>query len=379
MRIVKDTLALSLLALCAFSFAAGNGGGKGQSESERARKLLLKTLERGRPQNVVAIILQRSPGWSDVMQRIQVQISKDGKMRQTVIYPLSMEGVETIDDGRQSATYLPDDKLTLIQESPRLMPNDTLTRMNLTTRNYGLSLAGTSVVAGKTATIVVATPHNRDMETRRYYIDADTGFLLQLETIGKSKEPKLAFKAQVVSYPSSIPSQTFSIDQAKSGKTLVFRRRSGIYDGNKDAQNLGFEPVFPDALPYGFSVQDAQINDNVQWRSVAVRITDGLIKGTVYQWPASSKNVKVREMPGTTMGESGGMKLVVAADVPESVRRRILEAFSDAARRGGNDGSQAFAGFIQSLELSLRQISLTHIELPAGILLITVSNSINEI
>lgn len=330
----KTKLALGLLALTAGAIACA-AGGWGQGDAEKARLLLLKTLERNFSQNVMAIISQRGPSEAETWQRIEVQINRDGKMRQTVLAPLTMEGVMTIDDGRQSATFLPDEGLILVQESSRLLPNDTATRINLTVRNYSLSLSGTSKVAGQAAAVVTATPRNKAMEKRRYYIDSETGFLLQLETIDRAGMPKIAFRTQQVSYPAKINSAAFKIDlERKDGQKIVYRRRTGLFDGvPKATPSIGFEPVLPKELPFGFQMQDAQINDSGNYRSIAVRITDGLVKGTVYQYSTSvAKNLKA--MPGTTIGDAAGVRFFIAADIPEPARERILESFIDASRKG---------------------------------------------
>ncbi|HJP83948.1 MAG TPA: sigma-E factor regulatory protein RseB domain-containing protein [Fimbriimonadaceae bacterium] len=332
---INPALTILVFGIAATLCAAG---GTYQSESEKARQLLLKTLDRNFSHNVIALISQRSPEDHESFQRIQVQISRDGKMRQTVIYPLSMQGVETIDDGKQSATFLPDEKVTLVQESPRLLPNDTNARINLTVRNYTLKLGGSSQIAGQTATIVVAAPRSRELETRRYHIDERTGFLLQLETVSAGSNPKLAFRALQVTYPARINPATFEINlDERDGQKVIYRRRSGLYDaGPKGTPSIGFEPVLPRDLPFGFDLQDAQINDTGKYRSVAVRITDGLIKGTVYQY-SQANAARMKASIGTTIGDGSGIRFVVAADVPESVRKKILVAFIEAARRSNWD------------------------------------------
>ncbi len=314
--------------------SCANGGGRGtQTEAERARQLILRTLDKTYSNNVSAVIIQRTAENHGTFQNVQVQISKDGKVRQCVIYPLSMQGVETIDDGKQSATFLPDENLVLVQESPRLLPNDIMTRINLTVRNYGLRLGGTSNIAGQRATIVIATPLAKDLEGRRYHIDERTGFLLQLETLDASGVARLAFKAQQVTYPANISAQTFAIDlTARAGKKIVYRRRSALFGGEKGAPDVGFEPALPQSLPYGFEVQDAQVNDTGNFRSVAVRFTDGLVKGTVYQYSLATA-AKMKAMVGTTVGDGAGIRFVVAADVPEAVRKKILAKFIDQAKR----------------------------------------------
>jgi outer membrane lipoprotein-sorting protein len=331
----RNRFALAVLLVGAAALAcAGGGGGKGrQSDPERARQLLLKTLERTFSHNVIALITQRSPENHGNTQRIQVQISRDGKMRQTVIYPLSMQGVETIDDGKNIATFFPDEKLVIVQSSPKLQPADTAARINLTIRNYSLHLGGSTNIAGHIATVVVATPRSRELETRRYHIDERTGFLLKLETIDKSGVIRPAFYAQQVIYPSKINASTFAIDlEARSDRKIIYNRPTSLTQAVKAPPKLNFEPVVPQALPYGFDVQDVQINENENFGSAAVRISDGLVKATVYQYSVSDAK-KMKQMPGTTIDEGSGIKFVVAADVPESVRRRILAAFMEAAKR----------------------------------------------
>jgi outer membrane lipoprotein-sorting protein len=328
-------LTFLLLGMAACACAAGHG--KDQSEAERARQLILKTLQRTFSQNVIAIIKQRAPENHGSVQRIHVQISSDGKMRQTVIYPLSSQGMETIDDGKLNSTYLPDEKLMLIQESPQLLPNDTLTRINLTVRNYGLALGGTSNIAGLKASIVIATPRHKSLETRRYYIDDRTGFLLQLETVDNTGVVKQAFKAEKVIYPSRISPSTFEIDtEGTDGRKIVYRRRVGLFNGQKGTPSLGFEPCLPSELPFGFDVQDAQINDSGKYQSVAVRITDGLVKGTIYQYSLATAK-RMRVMAGTSVEEGAGIQFVIYADVPEAVRKRILAAFVEAAKKAASD------------------------------------------
>jgi len=357
---------ITLSAAClAFATTANANGAKRQPDDNKARLLLQKTLERTYPQNVVALILQRSPDNASVMQRIQVQISRDGKIRQTVIYPLSMEGVETIDDGNKTSTYLPDRNLLLVQDSPHQLPNDAKSRMQLTIHNYELKLGGTSSVAGRTASIVIAIPKAHEMDTRRYYIDDQTGFLLQLETVDQSGQTRFGFRAQAVNYPASISPTVFQISNApKNCEVVPFKRPKSIMNAQKQGIDVGFEPIQPTNLPFGFTIQDIQVNGSKQWRSVAVRITDGLVKGTVYQWLEAGAGVDAAAMPGTNADVCEGIRIVVAADVSASVRKRILQVFADAARRAKAETPGLFNPAL-FLELSLRQISLSLSDLPS--------------
>lgn len=358
MRSAKPILTL---ALAATGLLAVAGGAHRQSD-ERACALLLKTLVRTYPQNVIALILQRSPENGGVMMRIQVQINREGKMRQTVLSPLSMEGVETIDDNSRSATYQPDRNLLVIQESRKGITDDAQSRLTHARKNYDIKLGGRSEIAGRAATLVTATPHSNEMESRRFYIDDKTGFLLQLETVDPIGRLTVGFRTQAVNYPASLPSAVFDIGSLpKNAQVMSFQRPQTILAGGKDVIALGFQPITPERLPYGFYIQDIQISKNPQSRSVAVRITDGLVKATVYQWDDSSK-IDI-DTPGASVNYDGEIKLAVVADVPERVRQKILRAFMDSAIRG-NVELPIFSGLAKGLELSLRQISLSLKELP---------------
>ncbi len=357
----RTSFLLTALVVGAAATACANGGKRGHSDSSQARELLMKILDRNYRNNIIAIISQRSPDGRGSYQRIQVQISKDGKVRQTVIYPLSLQGVEKVDDGRQSAVFLPDEKLVLVEESPRTLPDDSQTRINLTVRNYGLSVVGNTTIAGQRAAIVVAKPRHAGLESRRYHIDEKTGFILKLETLDAKGTPKLAFQVQQVTYPTNISSSVFSIGLDKKEEySVISQRRTGFLDGGgKGYVPIGFSPVFPAELPYGFDIQDAQVNDNGYYRCVAIRISDGPIKGTVYQY-AQSYARSLKNMTGTSVGDAGGIRFVVAADVPENVRKRILSAFLEATKKADQDNPGL--GLFWGEELLPEKLSLTATE-----------------
>src|ERR1700761_6967821 len=67
--------------------------------------------------NVIALIDQRDPfpaGW----QRVKVVRDADGTTFKSVLSPLNMEGIESIDDGNVWKTLLPDEKMVMWQPSP---------------------------------------------------------------------------------------------------------------------------------------------------------------------------------------------------------------------------------------------------------------------
>jgi hypothetical protein len=64
---------------------------------------------------------------------------------------------------------------------------------------------------------------------------------------------------------------------------------------------------------------------------LAYRISDGLSRATVYQWPNSSKGQPSTQVMGNSAETSRqGVQLRIVGDLPEPVLRRILESFRGA-------------------------------------------------
>jgi outer membrane lipoprotein-sorting protein len=304
-------------------------GAVAQSDNPRAKQLLSKVLNRKSDHNVQAYVWQLLPDGSGGAQQFQVSISKSGKMWQRIIFPGSMEGITAVDDLVRMSTLFPNQQRVVIQSSPRSMECDAEFRLGLAERNYRLRMEPrTAMVAGQRAAVVVAIPENAELETRRFYIDDRTGYLLKLETtIGN--ETTLRLETKQISYPASIPDSKFVLDVPPGTSKSVYGPPEQI-DGPINASKVGFMPVLAKKganLPLGFCVQDVQVSQNQKYKSVAVRITDGLVRGTVYQMPAKGKIGDLKNMSGIAVRDAGAIRIIVAADVPAKVRESILREF----------------------------------------------------
>lgn len=300
------------------------------ADRAKARELLQLSMGRLPMTNVRAIILQRVQYGSELMQQIKVEMSPAGKLHQVVISPLRFQGFETVDDGVNTRTYSPDDRSVIVQPSAGASSNDVPFRMALLDKNYLVRVDRKEVIAGRTALVVAAVPRNRELETRCYAIDEEKGFLLRLETCRENAAPVVHFEAKMVEFPASFPERTFRLDT----KNVYVKKREfmpvvGKPDGYRE--KLGFAPIVPSALPYGFVVEEYQADAGGSIPALAVRVTDGLAKATVYQWQRTGSG-RSKAPDGTLVGSTSRVMLLISGDLPEAVKSRILQSFLQSAR-----------------------------------------------
>ncbi len=273
--------------------------------------------------NVVAVVMYRLGGKSEGEQA-KLEIARDGRMHRVVLQPLSREGFESVDDGKELRTLVPDHKTLLIQDSPLLEASDVNFRLALLFRNYHLQVEGPLKVAGRDALSVLAQPRHEDVLARRLVLDAQTGFMLRLEVATVEGPMETRVEVKSVTFPSSIPSSVFDLRTVKDVRTIRFGKRTEVVSKSTIPTGLTFKPILPHHLPAGFHVQTAQYNSG-RFRSVTVRITDGLVKGTVYECsPDDAPDIKLE---GATRLTSGTVTFTVVMDAPAKVRDRIAQFF----------------------------------------------------
>jgi hypothetical protein len=74
-----------------------------------------------------------------------------------------------------------------------------------------------------------------------------------------------------------------------------------------------------------------QINSTSTWKSLSMRLTDGLQKLTVYQWKPS-KNETITSGTSSTVETVNGIKYMVVTELDPWVRKSVLKAFVRTAR-----------------------------------------------
>jgi hypothetical protein len=338
-RIAKRAaFALPIVAwsLVPIAVAAGPGA---PTCGDDADAWLLKSMRRSFSSHVTAVIIQRDPAGEDQHQTVRVERSKDGKVHHVVTQPLRRQGTESVDDGKRLRVYLPDQNVMIDQASPHLQEDDAEARWKLAKKNYDLKF-GTSVkIAGRDTHCIVASPHDDRMDTRRYYVDRKTGYPLRMETSSPEGSKRTIYDTREIQFPSEIDPERFEMKPVGGARVLSYDPPQSLKAPDAK-RKLGFAPILPPNLPMGFKVQDMQLTTSDRWRALAVRISDGLVKATVYQW-LSSNDVKIRSMEMGSSGTVGDVRLLVVSEMSNDIRRDLLRAFT----RSGEIGTLQPAGW----------------------------------
>lgn len=324
---------LALTFLAGTLFAQGVGArleitrrANNSAASEKALEVLSVSMQRMSRENVIAIILQNGSDAEGGQQRVRLQRAKDGRTRLTVLAPLKLQGIESIDNGDLQIVYWPDKK-TIIQQGSLLKDiDDANDRVNLAGRNYLFSMETKGVIAGRKTVCITATPKHAELGNRKYYIDSKTYYPLKLET-QEGDGIRTVFEVKSVQYPASLTASTFQFTPQRGTTTVKYTRPTDVRSNEAAKELIGFSPVVPTKLPYGFEVQDLQVKLDDTWKHVKFRITDGLIRATVYQWRPDGKDAPISSISGTALGEVNGLKILVASDMGPDFRSRMLEAF----------------------------------------------------
>ena len=311
---------------CIYAVASVAGWAAGPTPAE----VLLRSMQRQTGVNVVGIIEQRDGGGTGISQTIRVERDKDGRAHYLVLAPLRMQGIESVDDGSRSRMYWPDRNVLIDQESPSKTPCDAAWRIELTKKNYRLRFVSSIKIAGRATRCVEAVPIDSRMETRRFYIDSVTSYPLRLETYAGNRRLSTITDTKEISYPDSVANDRFVLAPAGTTRTLRYDRPQTLK--LSDAQRLiGFTPLIPKEMPMGFAMQDMQLTQSERWRSVAIRVTDGLVRGTIYQWRSRRGEPDIDGMDENSVVQVGDIKMMMVSDLDSNRRRAMLAAFVECA------------------------------------------------
>jgi hypothetical protein len=260
--------------------------------------------------------------------QLKLMTDSRGRTRRTVLKPLSMQGIVSIDDGRDWITFNPDDRRVMIQPSPFAHRASPAQRMALVERNYRLRFEPTETIAGRRAIVLIAIPRADELPTRRYAFDSQTYLLLRFESIEAGSEPRVLLDTQTFDLVATQPAELF---EAPKEPGIEVKRSWGprrVDNADQAKAAIGFEPRLPRSIPYGFAVDDLQLLGHAQEAFLAVRITDGLAFLSVYQWDGARKYKEPPVRSRNAVRDADGIMIYVIGDVPEAVRERIARAFA---------------------------------------------------
>ncbi len=308
-------------------FAILWAGGFVRMDDERAVEMLIKSMQGDFGANVSATIYQRDHRGSNLYERIKILRSRHGQQHWTVVEPLSHAGIESVDDGSRWQTYIPDERLLIDQASPGRARADLRRRLRLARQNYVFMTKPHVDIAGRPVYCVCAAPRNNRLDERRYCLDARTAYPLRMETLAPSGAVTVVYDTKDVQFPDAFSPGAFEMHPLPGFNKLTYDRPRSM--SKREVKNLlGFDPIEPGELPLGFHLEDMQYSGSQEWKSVVVRLTDGLARANVYEWWPDNKPKKA--MADSTAGECHGIKFLLVSDnLSPDLRRELLAAFLD--------------------------------------------------
>lgn len=322
------------LALLAFATPLAPEPSSTLSDAEAERYLRLSMSRSfGRP--IVAMMESRDPFSLDgtgkmVPERVRTKIERDerGRVRSTILRPLRLQGVTILDDGRTMTIRLPDQKLFIEQASPALddLPADE--RLALVRRNYALKAFPGPETLDRPTVLLQASPRRRGMETRRYLLDAATGFPFRSEVVGGGSR-ETVFETMMVQFPERLSGRIFRPRSTKGYQVVRYETPAPPKPGEA-LRKLGFEPGIPKGPPYGFHVTGTAMLEASRWKSVAVRLTDGLVKAVAYEWKTGPEDAAIADGAGRSVGRRRGCTVLLVAEAPAGIRAKLLDSILDA-------------------------------------------------
>jgi len=311
----KSVLAVTL------ALAAASPAGAGQLRDDRAIDLLQRLYEDPFGANVVTIQRRRSPvNRSTFLAHVESSRGVGAKI--TILEPVSVQGMQYIDNGEVLRSYLPDLNTIYTQSSPQKLRMDNADRLVALKANYKVRMLEQTEVARRKADVVELRPKNPKMPVRRLSIDAKEAFLLRSEVIDDDTV-KWVDTIKVTFYADRLPA--FSFHEPRD----VVRRESFVKvvkDGKFAMALLGFEPRLPKKLPFGLRVVAQQVSGSESSPVFSIVLSDGIATVTVSQWNTKKNKEVGNERP--TAVDAYGIGFAAYGDVPDDVLQEVARAFS---------------------------------------------------
>ncbi len=321
---VRRIALLAAACLAALSHGFQAWFGRPGPDGPDARDWLLRSLSSARAIDVSAVVLTRF-GPMEVQAKVRIEQSRQGVTRHTVLEPAPAAGSVTVDDGQTWWSYLPMARRIFVQESPRRHQDLPSYQVALACQNYEMRLRPGPTVAGRRTLRVVAIPRSREMPIRDHFLDRETAYLLRLVVAQPDGLRKTPLDTLEVDFSPRLDPKALR-ELPKEVKTVRMEPPKRLARPSDAKHELGFAPIAPKALPFGFIVKELQLVGPKDRRFVAARLVDGLTTVTVYQWrPAPGRRGWPYDMP--FFREANGVRLSLVGDVPKAVSDALLDAF----------------------------------------------------
>lgn len=287
-----------------------------------AQQVLAKSMMQARECNVVAIVTKVG----DCVQRLKVEQNGKGAQLSTVLQPLSMQNVTLFTKGSKSMTYLPDQRIVVEVDGDIEGLADIEERAELAAQNYELHFMATAPqVAGRATFCVVAEPKVPGAPARQFFLDQQTLYPLRF-TQETENGWRVCMDTQVVNFPKDMPQVSFS--PVGTPRKFKFDAAQPLNKISNARDRLGFEPVVPKHLPFGFRVQRSELRRNQDGQLAMLWLTDGLATARVYEFRSNQLRDGIWSQGSNTVLTEDGITMVLDSDLPADVRKNLLRTFA---------------------------------------------------
>lgn len=315
MVITRVSKAISLVAVvCLVANSLG--------QDDRAQKYLLRSMNGEYRTNIIVVMRQKSSESGTMI--VKIQKSTDGKTRETNLSPLHLQR-EFLNDGKTIQVYLPDDKTMIVQPSPSTS-QDVNFRMPLIQKNYVLKSESGKKVAGRTTVMVTATARSSQVPSIRYYFDEKTGFPLCKEILVGGDQPSEEYEVLDIKFPAKIDKSVFKIEPAVGFETITYGEPVRLNSAREAEQELGFTPIIPSQIPFGFQIQRMTLSKNSNWKSLYLKLTDGLQNATVHEW-VHMAGEKIKTGENKILKVHNGLSIVIVSDIENLIPNALMRIF----------------------------------------------------
>jgi len=287
-----------------------------------AQRVLEQSMRQARDQNVTAIVTRIG----DCMQKLKIEQDALGNQLSTVLQPLSMQGTTLFNSGSKSFTYWPDQRIVVECDSDAENMDDIEERAELAAKNYDLKVAEAGEeIAGRPTVCVTAEPRVPGLPARQFYLDMQTLYPLRM-TQQTDGGWKVNMDTIVVNFPKEMPD--INLNLVGTPRKVKFAPAIALSCVRNPKDRLGFNPVIPSNLPYGFRVQRAELRRNEDGQLAMLWLTDGLATARVYEFRCNQLPEGIWSRGTNTVLTEDGVTMMLVSDLRADTRRGLLRAFA---------------------------------------------------
>ncbi|MGI8922893.1 MAG: sigma-E factor regulatory protein RseB domain-containing protein [Fimbriimonadales bacterium] len=300
----------------------------------RAERMVRQAIEKD-AKTTYTCIREWTPWGSNDTVRVRRDQSSSGANKVLVLAPIQKQGFTIIDDCQQRVSYNPDKSELTIQDSPLKMAarSDSDRRHRLLIRNYTINEEAKQTVAGrKAACIKLAPKASKALFSRRYWIDESKSVLLRVEWTSPGGTKQVLSNTLSIQFPKSLPKDVFEKRFVGRPKEISVRAPAKQENLLALGKAVGFTPINPLGMPYGFLFIGADAITGASRTMAALRYTDGAANMTVYQVRTRSGRPPWRGQEDLVNVRVSDVWIAIDGDLPDEGMRSVVSAFQKSDR-----------------------------------------------